>query len=153
MTQLNITGNDTLTLNSRVIVNYAFDDVSVIAFPNKLVDAKTGKNGNTVYALNSTGFNATLTLKLMRGSPDDIFLRNLIAGSTANADFAATTLLSGNFVKRLGNGAGVVVNDNYTLTGGIIEKIPDTKNNTSGDTEQGTTTYSIFFSNVTTGIQ
>ena len=145
-----ITGKDTLTLNGRVFADFATDDTSVLQMPNKLVDIKTGKNGNTVFALNNTGYNGKLALKLMRGSPDDQFMLGLLNTMTGN--FPATVLINGNFVKNMGDGTGTTLNDSYTLSAGLIDQIPDAKDNASGETDQATTTYNIMFAQISRGI-
>lgn len=146
-----VTSNDTLTLNGRVMVDLALDDVTNISFPNELVSRKTGKNGNTIFAQNQQGLNADLTLRLSRGSADDQYMQGLI---TANiGDFPSTQLLAGSFVKRLGDGQGNVLNDVYSLNGGVVAKIPDGKENVSGDVQQGESIYMIKFANALRIIQ
>lgn len=143
MPVITITSNDTLTLNGHVMNDLGVDDVTTIGFPNELVSRKTGKDGNTIFAQNAQGFNADLSLRLMRGSTDDQFMQNII--NTAPIDFPSTVLLAGTFVKRLGNGLGQVTSDIYTLAGGVISKIPDGKENVSGDVTQGESVYSVKF--------
>lgn len=138
-----VTSNDTLTLNGNVFNDLGVDDVTTISFPTPLVSRKTGKNGNTIYAQNAQGLNADLTLRVMRGSADDSFMQNLI--NTAPTDFPSTVLLSGTFVKRLGDGQGNVVSDTYTLSGGVISKLVDGKENVSGDTVQAEAVYNVIF--------
>lgn len=146
----NLTANDTLTLNSHVFVDLSTDDVTTINFPNELVSRKTGKGGNTIFAQNQQGFNADLVLRLMRGSTDDQFMAGIIANQPA--DFPSTVLLNGTFVKRLGDGTGNVKSDVYTLSGGAVAKIPEGKENVSGDTSQGEVIYTIKFANCTRAI-
>ncbi len=144
MTTFTITGDDTLTLYSgRVFTDLADDDVSTITFPADLVTLKTGKNKNTVYAKNEEGNNVQLVLRVIRGSSDDRFLNTQQA--TSDRDFAATELANGEFVKRLGDGQGNVVSDNYVLQGGIIMRRVDSKENVSGDTEQAIVVYTLMF--------
>jgi hypothetical protein len=138
-----IVGNDTLTLNGHVFNDLSTGDVSTVNFPNQLLTRKTGKNGNTIFAENAAGLNADLNLRVMRGSADDQFLQQLI--NTAPADFPSSVLLSGTFVKRLGDGQGNVISDTYKLSGGAISKIPDGKENVEGDTTQGEAVYSVIF--------
>lgn len=140
-----VTGNDTLTLNDHVFNDLATDDTVVISFPNELINMTTGKNGNTMIALNQKGYNATLSLKVGRGSNDDQFLAGIVS-AMAN-DFPSTTLLTGTFVKRLGDGQGNIVSDIYTVAGGVVKKIPDGKENVSGDVGQAEAQYMIQFAN------
>lgn len=150
MTTFTVTSNDTLTLNGRVFVDLATDDVTAITFPNELVTRKTGKNGNTVYAQNAQGLNADLSMRLMRGSSDDQYMQGLI--NSAPADFPSTVMLTGTFVKRLGDGQGNVVSDIYTLAGGVISKQVDGKENVSGDVSQAESMYTVKFASATRSI-
>lgn len=146
-----LTGEDTLTLFDRTFNDFADGEVSTFTFPNEIVGVKTGKNANTIYAKNETGNNCTAVIRLMRGSSDDQFLRNKVA--IQQRDFVSSQLASGQLVKRLGDGSGVVIRDVYNLEGGIITHIPETKTNAEGDTEQGVTVYNITFARATISIQ
>jgi hypothetical protein len=147
----NVTSDDTLTLYDRVFNDLSMDDVTTITFPNEVVMTKTGKNENTIFARNSVGNNAVLVLRLMRGSNDDQFLQAKIAD--AQKDFVAQTLAKGQFVKRLGDGEGNVVNDVYTLLGGVITRNVDGKENVSGDVVQAESVYTITFASAQRSIQ
>ena len=143
MNTFTITGDDTLELYDRVFEDFADGDTSTIAFPNNLIDTKTGKGKNTIFSKNETGNNAELVLRLMKGSPDDKFLSSKL--SEIQRDITAVTLAEGQFVKKVGDGAGNLARDIYDLAGGIINKIPDAKENVEGDTEQGVTVYNLIF--------
>lgn len=145
MPTLTVTSNDTLVLNGRVINDLALDDVTSITFPNELVNHKTGKNGNTIYAQNQTGLNANLVLRLARGSSDDQWLQKQITAS--QDDFPSTVLFAGSFTKRLGDGQGNVVSDVYSLNGGVNSKQVEGKENVSGDVTQGEAIYNLKFAN------
>lgn len=147
MGTMTITSADTLTLNGNVFADQAYGDISRITFPNELINLKTGKNGNTVYAQNAAGFNASLELRLMRGSSDDQFMNALILAP--GVSFPSQTLLSGTFVKSLGDGQGNVLSDTYTLGGGVISKEVDGKENVDGDTDQAVAVYMVKFASAT----
>lgn len=151
MSTLTVSGNDTLVLNDRVFADLATDDTCKIDLPNELVNVKTGKNGNSIIAQNMMGLNGNLTVKVSRGSSDDQYLAGQLSTSLGN--FVGTQLISGSFTKNLGDGQGNLTKDVYTLLGGIISKIPEGKENVSGDAEQATTTYQIKFTNVTRNIE
>lgn len=151
MSTLTVTGDDTLTLNGTVFNDLATGDVTHITFPNELVKVKTGKNQNTVYAKDETGNNAVMTLKLMRGSSDDRTMQKVIA--KAQSSFVDQPLLTGQFVKRLGDGQGNSVRDVYDLKGGVVRKQVEGKDNTDGDTDQAVATYDILFALGTRSIQ
>ena len=151
MTTFTITGDDTLTLAGRVLNDLADADNVSVVFPNNRVESKTGKNENTIFARNMTGNNADVTIRVIRGSSDDRFLQGKIA--TSDKDFAATVLLDGGFVKRLGDGQGNVILDTYTMLGGMNMKRIDAKDNSDGDTEQGVAVYNLRFAKVVRSAQ
>lgn len=144
MTTNTITGSDTLSLNNHIFNDLAFGDVSSITFTEKRVNAKTGKNKNTIYAQNAPGQNAKAVLRIVRGSNDDKFLQTIIAQQ--DLDFAGSALMTGIFSKRLGDGQGNVTFEVYNLNGGIVEMNPSSKSNSDGDVEQGVVVYDLFFS-------
>lgn len=140
-----LSGNDTITINGRVFADFADGDVGALTFPNELAVLKTGKNGNTVYALNETGRQADLTLRVIRGSSDDRFLNGLLAQQKAN--FAGFVLMNGEFIKKIGDGKGNIASDTYITSGGIFSKQVEAKSNVEGDTEQSLSIYNLKFSN------
>lgn len=151
MATFNLTSDGTLTLWDRVFTDFADDDISSITFPNDLVTVKTGKNGNTIFSKNEPGRNAMATIRLIRGSGDDQFVQSIL--STMKADFVASRLAYGQFALRLGNGLGETVTDVYTLQAGIITKMPEGKENVSGDSSQGVVVYTIMFADAARSIQ
>lgn len=151
METYNIVSQGTLTLYGRVFNNFANGDVSQISFPNDLVKMTTGKGGNTIFSKDESGRNATATIRLIRGSSDDQFLQSKLSAS--KRDFASTELAFGEFVIRLGDGAGKVARDVFTMKGGMITKPVDGKENTAGDTEQGVVVYTINFADCDRSIQ
>lgn len=143
MSGVSLTGSDTAIINNRVISDLADGDCVNLDFPNELAQLKTGKNGNVIYANNETGQEANVTLRILRGSSDDRFLNNLMAIQKQN--FAGFVLLSGEFVKKIGDGEGAVRNDTYILSGGIFLKQINAKNNVEGDTGQSVSIYELKF--------
>ncbi len=138
-----VTGNDTLTLYDRVFVDFADGDNTTITFPNDLVTVKTGKNKNSIYAINETGQNCDLVLRVMLNSSDDRFLQGKL--SEMQRDLPSFNLASGEFVKRAGDGTGNVTNSIYSLQGGVFKRKVDAKENVEGDTEQAVVTYNMTF--------
>lgn len=145
MAVISLTGNDTITINGRPLVDFADGDVAVLTFPNEIANLKTGKNGNTIYSFNATGKQCEIKIRLVRGSADDKFLNGLLASQ--QADFAAFSLMFGEFIKKIGDGQGKVFGDTYELGGGIFSKIPEAKSNQEGDVAQSTVEYTIKFNN------
>ncbi len=147
---VSLTGKDTLSIGAtagvlRIFADFADGDVATLDFPNNLLETKTGKNGNTIYALNSTGKVATLIIRVLRGSSDDKFLNAQM--NEFLLDVAAYTLMEGEFIKRVGDGLGNVTNDVYRVSGGAVQKLPNAKDNVEGDTETSVTIWQIVFAN------
>lgn len=147
---VSLTGKDTISIGSRglaprILADLADGDTGMLDFPNNLVEAKTGKNGNTIYAFNSTGVVGTMTIRTLRGSADDKYLNSEM--NRYKQDPASYTLLDGEIIKRVGDGIGNVTNDVYSLDGGIVQKMPNVKENVEGDTEQAVTIWQIIFAN------
>ena len=145
MTTVAMSGNDTITINGTPITDLANADCVILTFPDDIATVKTGKNGNSIYGLNESGRQAEAKIKVMRASTDDIFLNNLL-NAQRNA-FDSFTLLTGTFIKKVGNGQGSVSSDTYSLSGGVFSKNVESKMNVEGDTDQSTSTYTIRFSN------
>lgn len=145
MSQTVLSGNDTLVIDGRVLQDVADGNVGYLTFPNSVAAIKTGKNGNSLYALNTTGYQANLKLRILRGSPDDKFFLGRYNQQQNN--FAAMVLMQGSFVKQLGDGAGNIFYDTYTCIGGIFVKPQEVLSNPEGNTEQNVTIYEIMFSN------
>ena len=140
-----LSGNDTLMINNRIFSNLADGNVAELTFPTEIAQLKTGKNGNSVYALNESGKQCELKIRVIRGTPDDQFLNNLLVQQQAN--FAGTVLMFGEFTKVLGDGQGNISNDTYITSGGIFTKQVDAKSNVEGDVDQSVSMYTIKFSN------
>lgn len=140
-----LSGDDSIIINNRLLTDLMDDDVGDLTFPNDVVGVKTGKNGNSIYALNQSGKQADLKLRIVRGSGDDKFLNNLFAQQQAN--FAAFPLMIGQFIKQIGDGAGNIINDTYITSGGVFQKEPEAKSNVTGDTAQAVVVWMVKFTN------
>lgn len=140
-----LTGKDTIKLNDRILADFADGDTAVLEHPNDQVTVKTGKDGNSIYAFNNTGRQCEVSLRLVRGGSDDRFLNDLNALFKNNP--AAFSLITGEFVKNVGDGKGGVTQDIYTMAGGVIKRNPNVKENADGDTEQAIVVWSLVFSN------
>ena len=147
---LSLTGNDTLMLWKRLFNDLADDSVIEIDFPNDLVTVKTGKNKNTIYAKDEQGNNATLVLRVMRGSSDDKFLNDKLL--SMNNDFPSFITATGTFTKRMGSGDGTYISDTYTFKGGVFTKLIPVQDNVSGDTNQSVSIYNLKFAIATRGL-
>lgn len=140
-----LTGKDTTIIDTRRLTDQATGDCVLIDAPNNLVELKQGKNGNAIYAYNATGKQVNVTIRVIRGTADDKYLAARMQEYIN--DPAAFVLISAEFIKRSGDGAGNITNEVYTMSGGIIQKMPGGKENVEGDTEQAVSIYVIVFSN------
>ncbi len=145
MSTISLTGADTNILNGRVLVDFADGNCAELTFPNDIANVKTGKNGNAIYGLNESGRQAEAKYRLIRGSPDDKFFNNLYSQMQQN--FSGFVLLTGEFIKKIGDGQGKITNDVYQLGGGVFSKEPEAKTNVEGDTEQSVVMWTIKFAN------
>lgn len=139
-----LTGKDTIIINDIPLTDFADGDIGNLEIPNNLFAMQTGKDGNTIFALDESGQNATLTVRVLMSSNDDKRLNGLIPKSDS---FAETILMTGAVVKQVGDGKGNVSYNTYTLAGGMIQKKPNIKTNVNGDTTQAVVEYSIMFAN------
>lgn len=140
-----LSGNDTIILNNRVLTDLADGNCVDQTFPNDIANCKIGKNGNAIFGLNTTGQMSETKIRLLRGSGDDQFLLGLLNAQQQN--FAGAVLLTGQFIKKLGDGQGNITNDTYNNSGGVFTKIPAAKNNVEGETDQSVSEYTIKFAN------
>ena len=147
MAVLRLVGSDTITINGVLVTDLPHGEVAKLTYNSDLVAVKTGKSGNAIFAKNEVGNQATLELKLLRGSSDDKLLNTQV--TLYNSAPTTYILMSGTVVKKLGNGAGAVDSDTYVLTAGAITKRPEVASNVEGDIEQAVSVYTIQFAYAT----
>ena len=95
MSTIAMSGNDTIIINNRILTDLAEGDVGELTFPNDIAQVKTGKNGNSIYGLNNSGFQSDFKVRIIRGSNDDIFLNNLLNQQNLNfAGFQAASSIN-----------------------------------------------------------
>ena len=140
-----LSGQDTAIINNYIFVGLADQNYIDITFPNDIANVKTGKNGNSIYGFNESGKQCEMKIRVLRGSADDKFLNNLLSQQQAN--FAGTVLMTGQFIKKIGDGQGNITSDTYIMSGGVFTKIPEGKSNAEGDVEQSIAMYTLKFTN------
>ncbi len=145
MSVVAMSGNDTVIIDNRNITDLADENAIELTFESDIAQVKTGKNGNSIYGLNTTGLQAALKMRIVRGSADDIYFNNKL--SQQNANFAGFALMQGQFIKKIGDGAGNITNDSYILSGGIFTKQVEGLSNVSGESTQSVSVYAMKFSN------
>ena len=137
-----LTGDDSIIINDIPLNDFADGDIGSLSLPNNIFDMQTGKNGNTIFALDESGNNATLTVRVLMSSNDDKRLNGMIPKSKG---FAQSVLATGSVVKQVGDGQGNVSYNTYLLAGGMVQKKPDVKSNVNGDASQAVIEYVIQF--------
>ena len=145
MATQSLTGSDTISIDGIPLIDLGDGDVGSLTYPNELVGVKTGKNGNSIFALNETGDQADLVLRVLRGSKDDKTLNSRLV--SMKADFAGFVTITGQVIKKVGDGKGNVTNDIYDLSGGVFSKRVETISNVEGNTDQSLAIYNIKFTN------
>ena len=148
MGTLSLLGNDTIKMSGDLAGEILFSDfgsgeVAKITYPSELAVVKTGKNGNTIFVQNASGFQASLEIKVIKGSNNDISLQTIL--TSYKTDPVAFVTQSAELAKKIGDGAGKVKADTYLLTGGIPTKQVEMIVNTEGDTEQAISVYTWVF--------
>lgn len=142
MTTYALTGNDTVIINDIPVKDFADNTIGALEIPNDLFAMSTGKNGNTIFALDEKGNNATLTLRILMSSGDDKRFNGMIPQSES---FASTILANGSVVKQVGDGAGNISYNTYLLRGGMISKKPAISSDVAGNTDQAVVEYVFQF--------
>lgn len=151
MAVFRLTGQDTIKINARLMSDFPSGDICKVTFATDIVTVKTGKNGNAIFASNESGNQATVELRVLRGSDDDKFLNSLLS-SYRNAP-TRFVLMSGEMIKSLGTGKSAseggaeaeVVADTYVLTGGVFTKLVEGVSNVEGEVEQAVSLYTMMF--------
>lgn len=143
MATFSLTGDDQIILNvaNNLTNDLADGDAVIVTIPNDLVNIQVGKNGNAIYAKDENGNRFDMEIRVLRGTTSDNDLLTKYLSTKAN--FSGSTFITGQFVKKFGDGNGNVNSYTYTLGGAMIRKAPEMKANVNGDTEQSVTVYNI----------
>ncbi len=151
MPSTSLSGQDVIQINGRILNDLADQNPVDLTFPNDTFVVKTGKNGNTIYAMNNMGRLAECKIRLLIGSADDQFMTSLF--QTAVNDPSGFTLMTGQFSKRVGDGQGTISTVVYQMSGGIIKKGIEAKTAAEGDADQSVAEYTVIFGNAPKSIQ
>jgi hypothetical protein len=140
---VSLTGKDTGQIDGNIITTMVEGTPFDIAFPEVYGEMKVGKNGNAIYAKNSMGTIADVTLRVLLGGIDDQYLTGRMAQWDQNE--SAFVLLTAMFVKHVGDGAGNVTTKIYNMTGGIFRRGVPAKTVSEADVEQCVAIYNMRF--------
>jgi hypothetical protein len=140
---ISLNGNDTISVNGFLLTKFVDKDYGLLTFPNELATFKVGKSANAVISFNNMGLLGELTLRVLLASVDDAFFNSLQRSFIQ--DPPSFVLLTGQIIKRSGDGAANVKNVIYNLTGGAPVMIPEEHSNADGDEEQGVAVWKFKF--------
>lgn len=141
-----LVGKDVLIINGRQMRNFSDADTIKIESTEPLVQMTTGKNQNTIYAYSYKGKNMKLEIRIILGSSDDQFLIGLL--QQLNQNPPAFSLMSMEYDKVVGDGAGNLNLSVYLGTGMAFESQPGAMENVAGDTNQATRVWKFVIANV-----
>lgn len=137
-----LTGDDSFILWGRAITDLADGDVVTITADNNIASSVVGKGGNVIVAKDEQGKKCTITLRVLKGSKDDLFIHSYY--KTYEIDSTAFLMGNGSFAKRLGDGAGNIVFDTKYLSAVHFTRAPyDATWNVNGSTDQAVTVYTM----------
>jgi hypothetical protein len=145
-----LTGDDQIIINQVPLNDFPDGDIGTLSIQNTIAEMTTGKDANTIFALNEAGKNAVLTVRVLMGSSDDKRLNGLIPQTSR---FASYSLVEGSIIKQIGDGAGNISYNTYMLSGGMVNKLPDVRINVNGDGQQAVVEYQIIFALASRAIQ
>lgn len=148
---VSLTGKDTIQIDSRVLLDLADGDAVALTYPNDIAAVKTSKNGNVIFALNNTGLQCEVVIRILAGSADDKYLNSRM--QEMKLDFSKFVLITGVFAKRVGDGAGTLSSVIYQCSGGVFKRQLEAKTNAEGDTAQSVAIYTVAFGNGDRSIQ
>jgi hypothetical protein len=148
---VSLTGQDAISVDGRILNDFADNDFGVLDFPEDLANVKRAKNGNTIYALREMGALSDLTLRVLVGSSDDKYLQSRL--QQQRNDFSNFVLVAASISKRVGDGNGNMTTVVYQCSNGIFKRIPNVKSSAEGDVEQSVAIWQIKFGNNSRTIQ
>lgn len=151
MGAVSLTGQDTAQIDGQILQTLADGNPFDVTFPNDLSAVKAGKNGNTIYAKNEMGRIADVALRVLLGGVDDNYLNSRMAQWIA--DPSSFTLLTGMFIKKVGDGQGNLQSKVYNCQGGVFVRQVEAKTAAEADTDQSVALYTLRFGNCQVSIQ
>lgn len=146
-----LTGQDTLIVNGRIITGLVDANAVDLTFPNDISAVKRGKDGNVIYAKNEMGRMASMTVRISLGCEDDKYLNSLIQLWKQNP--STFTLLTGSFIKNIGDGASGVQSKVHQLSGGTFKNLPEALTSAEGNTDQSVAVYTITWGDCDISVQ
>jgi len=124
----------------RIFSDFANGNFLGLEFGNQISTREKGRGGSII-TYNTNADQATLTVRLIKGSPDDIFL----LGTLGDYDRSPETfvLFAGSLSIKTGDGTGSVTTEQYTLSEGSFLNKPNFTTDTGGDAETGVNVWTF----------
>jgi len=119
---------------TRQIKDFANEKFITLEFPNQDGESDVGRGGK-IRNENLNADEATLTLRLILGSPDDIFFTGIRADKMRSP--ATFVHLAGTLVLPYGDGTGTSSSLIYSLSRGDFQTKPNFGSGAAGDVEDG----------------
>lgn len=151
MPATSLTGSDVAQIDGTVLATLADGNNFDVTFPNDIANVKTGKDGNSIYAQNAMGKMCDVMVRVLVGNSDDKFLNSLLQLWLSNP--SGFNLLTGLFVKQVGDGQGNLQSKVYNCTGGVFLKQVEMLSSAEGNTDQSVAVYTFRFGNCQVSIQ
>lgn len=142
MSSVAFVGSDGIQINGIPLIGFSNGKAVLLDYPNDLINMTIGKDGSMVGAKNEAGAQVECKLRLLIGSPGDRYLNSLMLQQQANP--SGFGIITGVFAKVVNTDGGTQV-ARYSLSRGLIRKIPGGQDDTQGDTEQAIVEWEILF--------
>jgi len=136
-------GKGTLIFGSaipRIFSDFANGNFLTLEFGNQISTREKGRGGSII-TYNTNDDVATLTIRLIKNSPDDIFLNGNYADYKRSPE--TFVLFTGSLSIKTGNGSGSATTENYTLSEGSFLNRPNFTTDTAGDVETGVSVWTF----------
>ena len=147
---VSLTGGDSAQIDGTNITDLADGVPFEITFPESYGTVKRGKDGNMIYAKNEMGKVADVVLRILMGGSTDKFLLARLQQWDNPSTFK---LMTAQFIKHVGDGAGNTQSKVYQCSGGIFKRQVDARTSSNDDSEQSVAVYRLQFGDVSTSIQ
>jgi len=124
----------------RVFSDFANGNFLGLEFGNQISTREMGRGGSVI-SYNSNKKQATLTVRLIKGSPDDVFLNGVLSDYDRSPE--TFVLFAGSISMMLGDGTGSSTTENFLLTEGSFINQPNFTTDTGGDAESGVSVWTF----------
>jgi len=118
----------------RMFADFANGNFLTLDFGNQISTKEMGRGG-TIIAYNSNQEQATLTVRLVKASPDDLYLNGVLSDYKRSPE--TFVLFTGSLSISNNDGSGSATMENFLLTEGCFINQPNFTTDSGGDVEGG----------------